>query len=191
MSLKARLKRLEAQVEWLEFDGMLRVCELKLELIDKKRQIADHLAANPEAAALFAAAGITSIRPTPRPLSPVDLVKGISSPARASEGTEGGARRAEGDSVSQQEDRYRDDYRVPLRPCGPPPPAGEAIVRPSPPEPPPLALPPKAEVWTHDPPEHMQIAPVRWRMRTAEDDWEDENDEEEDEYEYHDPLSYV
>jgi hypothetical protein len=70
MSLKARLKRLEAQVEWLEFDGMLRVCELKLELIDKKRQIADHLAANPEAAALFAAAGITSIRPTPRPSPP-------------------------------------------------------------------------------------------------------------------------
>jgi hypothetical protein len=70
VSLKARLKRLEAAVEWLEFDGMLRVCELKLELIDKKRQIADHLAANPEAAALFAAAGITSIRLTPRPAPP-------------------------------------------------------------------------------------------------------------------------
>jgi hypothetical protein len=54
MSLKARLKRLEAAVEWLELDGMLRVCELKLELIDKKRQIADHLAANPEAAAAIA-----------------------------------------------------------------------------------------------------------------------------------------
>ena len=85
MSLKARLKRLEAQVEWLEVDGMLRLCELKLELIDKERQIADHLAANPEAAALFAAAGITFIRPTPRPppplLPPINLVKEISSPA--------------------------------------------------------------------------------------------------------------
>jgi hypothetical protein len=60
MSLKARLKRLEAQVEWLEVDGMLRVCELKFELIDKERQIADHLAVNPEAAALFAAPALRS-----------------------------------------------------------------------------------------------------------------------------------
>jgi len=80
MSLKARLKRLEAQVEWLEFDGMLRVCELKLELIDKKRQIADHLAANPEAAALFAAAGITSIRPTPRPPPPLQIPPPLAPP---------------------------------------------------------------------------------------------------------------
>jgi len=173
MSLKARLKRLEAQVEWLEFDGMLRACELRLELIDKMRQIADHLAANPEAA------GITPIRPTPRPLSQVDLVEEIPSPAG------GGARRAEGDSVSQHEDRYRDDYRVPLRPCGPPPPAGEEVVRPSPP-----ALPPKVEVWTHDPPKHMQIEKVIWRMRTLQDDLDDgEDDEREDDY--YDPLSYA
>jgi hypothetical protein len=41
MSLKARLKRLEAAVEWLEFDGMLRACELKFEILDRKREIAE------------------------------------------------------------------------------------------------------------------------------------------------------
>ena len=153
MSLKARLKRLEAQVEWLEFDGMLRMCELKLELIDKKRQIADHLAANPEAAALFAAAGITSIRPTPRPPAP--------SPA------------------------------PPLPPARPP---SYELLRPPPPPPapppPPPELPPKAEVWTHDPREHMRIEKVTWRVRTPQDDFDDdEEDEREDDY--YDPLSYA
>ena len=29
----------------------------------------------------------------------------------------------------------------------------------------------------YDPPEHMQIRPVTWRLRTAEDDWEDDDDD--------------
>jgi hypothetical protein len=67
VSLKARIRGLEAKVEWLEQWGELRKIELQFKLQQKKREIADRLAANPKAAALFAAAGITSIRPTPPP----------------------------------------------------------------------------------------------------------------------------
>jgi hypothetical protein len=70
VSLKARIRGLEAKVEWLEQWGELRKIELQFKLQQKKREIADRLAANPKAAALFAAAGITSIRPTPRPAPP-------------------------------------------------------------------------------------------------------------------------
>ena len=182
MSLKARLKRLEAQVKWLEFDGMLRLCELKLELLDKKRQIADHLAANPEAAALFAAVGITSIRPTPRPLSPVNLVKEISSPAGRG-GPQGrrGTRSLNTNIATVMKTESPSALRAP-------PPAGEEsrVVRPSPPERPPPESPPKTEAWTHDPPEHMQIEKVTWRMRTSQDDLDDDDDG--DDEEYCDPL---
>jgi hypothetical protein len=70
VSLKARIRGLEAKVEWLETRGELRKIELQFKLQQKKREIADRLAANPKAAALFAAAGIKSIRPTPRPAPP-------------------------------------------------------------------------------------------------------------------------
>jgi hypothetical protein len=43
---------------------------------------------------------------------------------------------------------------------------------------------------TQDPPEHMQIEKVTWRQRTLQDDFDDdENDEREDDY--YDPLSYA
>jgi hypothetical protein len=73
VSLKARIRGLEAKVEWLEQWGELRKIELQFKLQQKKREIADRLAANPKAAALFAAAGITFIRPTPRPAPPPPL----------------------------------------------------------------------------------------------------------------------
>jgi hypothetical protein len=73
VSLKARIRGLEAKVEWLETRGELRKIELQFKLQQKKREIADRLAANPKAAALFAAAGITFIRPTPRPAPPPPL----------------------------------------------------------------------------------------------------------------------
>jgi hypothetical protein len=32
------------------------------------------------------------------------------------------------------------------------------------------------ETWTHDPPEHMQIEKVIWRMRMPQDDLDDEDE---------------
>jgi hypothetical protein len=177
MSLKARLKRLEAQVEWLEVDGMLRVCELKFELIDKERQIADHLAVNPEAAALFAAAGITFIRPTPPPppLSRVNLVEEISSPARASEGTEGGGPQGRRGTRSSNTNIAHLKSTESLSALWAAPPAGEEVVRPSPPEPSPPALPPR----------RMQLSPVTRRLRDSPRDRNDSSRPEEDYYGYH------
>jgi hypothetical protein len=56
-------------------------------------------------------------------------------------------------------------------------PAGKEVALPSPPEPPPT----KAEAWTHNPPEHMQIEKVTWRMRTPQDDLDDDDG-------YYDPF---
>jgi hypothetical protein len=67
MSLKARLKRLEAEVEWLGIWGALRVAELKFELPEKKKEIGDFLADHPEKAAYLASIGVTCVKPTPRP----------------------------------------------------------------------------------------------------------------------------
>jgi hypothetical protein len=38
------------------------------------------------------------------------------------------------------------------------------------------APPPKTEVWTHNPPEHLQIEKVIWRMRGPQDDLDEEEE---------------
>jgi hypothetical protein len=151
VSLKGRIRGLEARIEWLETRGELRKIELQFKLQQKKREIADRLAANPKAAALFAAAGITSIRPTPRP--PPPSPPPLPPPPQLSPMEPPAALRA-------------------------PPPAGEEIVRPPTPAPS-----PKAEALTHDPPEHLRIEKVTWRMRGPQDDLDDEEEDE-----YYDPL---
>jgi hypothetical protein len=45
MRLKARLKRLEAKVKWLQLEGRLRSVELRLKILNRTRQIAEHHAA--------------------------------------------------------------------------------------------------------------------------------------------------
>jgi hypothetical protein len=67
MSLKARLTRLEREVEWLKWDGWLRMLELQLALFEKKKEIGDFLADHPEKAAYLASIGVTCVKPTPRP----------------------------------------------------------------------------------------------------------------------------
>ena len=56
----------------------------------------------------------------------------------------------------------------------------------SPPEEPVAAPSPKEEVWTHDPPEQLQIEKVAWRRRGPEDDLADEEEDE-----YYDPLKHA
>jgi hypothetical protein len=123
MRLKARLKRLEAEVRWLQLEGRLRSVELRLKILDRECQLAKHKAARQAKAA----------RPSERPQ---------------------------------------------LSPPPPPPP----IVRRTAAE---MPAPPRAspreesfvQPFDYDPPEHMQIRPVRWRIRGPDDHyWEDDND---------------
>ena len=47
MSLRARLRRCRAQLEWLDTYGPLRLCELQLKELELKQQIQARLAAKP------------------------------------------------------------------------------------------------------------------------------------------------
>jgi hypothetical protein len=151
MSLKARLRSLEAKVDWLERYGELRKVEQALEYRQSVKEVVDRLTANPTAAARF---GIT------------DLPRG---------------RLALADAVAAGRAAVV-DAAVPAAPRQRPPTPPERPPPDSPPEKP-VAAPsphtssPKTEAWTHDPPEHMQIAKVTWRRRGPQDDLD--NDEEE------------
>jgi hypothetical protein len=128
MSLKARIRGLEAKVEWLERWGELRKVEQALKYRASVKKIVDYLTANPKVAVRLGIAD--QVRAQPEHLDLADA------------------------------------------PPEPQPP--EPLPEDSAPSP---ALPPKPEVWTHDPPEHMQIEKVTWRMRGPQDDLDDEEDE--------------
>ena len=161
MSLKARIRSLEAKVEWLERWGELRQVDKALKYRQSVKQIVDFLEANPTAAARLGVADLTRVRPG-RP----DLAD-VLARARAAQA----------------------DADVPAPPRPPPPPPPELPPPDSPPEKPatapPPASPPKTEAWTHDPPEHLQIEKVTWRMRGPQDDLDDDDEQEDD---YYDPL---
>ena len=155
MSLKARLRSLEAKVEWLERWGELRKVESALKYRQSTRQIVDQLEANPKAAARLGVADMVGTRPgrsAGRTLADV-IADGRARAARA-------------------------DAAVPAA-TGPPlekPPKKPAAAPSPPPSPLPMSS-PKTEAWTHDPPEHMQIEKVTWRRRGPEDDLDDEEEE--------------
>jgi hypothetical protein len=154
MSLKARIRGLEAKVEWLERWGELRKVEQALKYRESVKKIVDYLTANPKAAERLGVGDLVRAQP-----GHLDLADAIAR-ARAQAAAADAAERA---------------TTGPPKPPPPKPPPPE----PSPenPVPPPPALPPKAEAWTHDPPEHMQIEKVTWRMRGPQDDLDDEEEE--------------
>lgn len=65
MSLKARLRKVEAGVRWLETEGIFRKIELQWKLLQKKQEIADTLARDPAAAARWRELGIDDGLPPP------------------------------------------------------------------------------------------------------------------------------
>jgi hypothetical protein len=154
MSLKARIRGLEVKVEWLERCGELRKMEQVLKHHQTMRQVVDQLSANPAAAARLGLAGL--VRVPPGRTADAKLIDAMA---------RGRARAGQADAA------------VPAAPRHPPP---------LPPEPPPeeptSESPPKAEAWTHDPPEQMQVEKVTWRMRGPRDDLDDEEEDEYDEY---------
>ena len=149
MSLMARLRRIEAGIEWLEADGMRRVFRSHFRFLETKGHIEARLAWEPGnvwARALAPAFGV-ELPPMPPPVvrPPPPVV--YPSPAPPAP-----------------------PPAVPLPPPSPLP--ASVVVAPPPPKPPPKPEPPPE---THDIPEHMQVRPVTWRQRGPQDvdDWDD------------------
>jgi hypothetical protein len=76
VSLRARLWRLEGQVDWLHKWGEYRLAKAELDYRDMKRKVRDALARDPDAAAKWAAAGYPGeflpprAPPRPPPMAP-------------------------------------------------------------------------------------------------------------------------
>jgi hypothetical protein len=118
VSLKARVRRLQADVEWMRWWGRLRQVEHRMKLLEiqRAREAAEKRRATP------------ILREAPAPAAP------------------------RGEAVSA----------AVARPPPTPEPSGKAS-----PMPPPLAAP--VQPFIPDPPPEMQIRPVTWRFRTAQD----------------------
>ena len=156
-ALRRRVLALDRQVRWLETEGALINIELRFKILEKKQEIADRLATDPAAAAIWESAGCMADLPPPRvkprpPLPPP----------------------------------------LPLPPPAPEPPREQPVAAVPPPVPAPRPPPPEPPaVRTYDPPEHMQIRPVRWCLRDATDYFDDDvddNDTPEDDDDY-DPFA--
>jgi hypothetical protein len=79
MRLKARLRRLERDVEWLRFWGALRVIEMKLELIEKQKALEAHR----ERRAQAERRPPPCPRPSPRPKAEAPPPPPVASPPEA------------------------------------------------------------------------------------------------------------
>ena len=158
MSLKARIKRLEREVQWLKYEGWARSLEMRMKLMEHATALKAHKAAQKAKAAAEKA---------PRPRRSAGHAPPAAEPPRPEEPRE--VRRLEGPATemalvpTKALSLLRADRDASLRDA----PQGEAK-RASTVEP---------EPFVYDPPEHMQIRPVTWRLRTAEDDWDDDDDD--------------
>ena len=155
MSLKARIGRLEREVHWLKYEGWVRSLEMRMKLMETMTALAAHKAAQKEKAAAEKA---------PRPRLSAGHAPPAADPSRPEEPRD--ARRLEGPATEMVlVPTLRD---ASLRDA----PRGEVVVGSEG-----VASPPVEPPFVYDPPEHMQIRPVTWRLRTAEDDWEDDDDD--------------
>ena len=178
MRHKARLKRLEADVRWLWTDGVANWAEGWFDFVDKKKQLEDYLAAHPEAARKAREAGYGELirlppvpAPSPRPEEPREarrLEGPVTSTVPGPTLRDASLRDApQGEVVGVEQGDAKEsprpeEARNARRLEGP---GTGAVADPgAPPHP-------------YDPPEHMQIRPVTWRLRTAEDDWDDDDDD--------------
>jgi hypothetical protein len=154
VSLQARIRGLEARVEWLERWGELRKVEQALKYRRSVKQVVDRLTANPTAAARLGVADMVGTLPGRDTASLADRIARSRLAVRPSTG--------------------------PPKPSPPGSPSRDSPPPEPPPEEPVAAPPPKTKVWTHDPPAHLQIEKVTWRRRGPEDDFDDEEDEYDD-----------
>ncbi|SKA27328.1 hypothetical protein SAMN02745126_04641 [Enhydrobacter aerosaccus] len=154
MRLKGRLRRLEAQVAWLSSEGELRACALRLEALEKMQEISDHLARDPAAAARWKAAGFSIALPPPRvserrfPLM-ARLEPAAALPLTAPLLLPGERSPMDASDLSSSAAPPTEERR------------GKADI------------PEMSDQAPLDPPEHMQIRPITWRIR-GPDDWDDD-----------------
>jgi hypothetical protein len=187
VSLRARIKRLETQVEWLDENGELRLLEIEWKLLQMKEQIS---ARDPVRARRlgFLPPLPVPVTPPPEPTKP--------HPEEPSAARRQGAferlrsKRPEGSEPAPPvEPTLRDaalraapqgeEVRVELPVVATPPPP------PKPPEPEPV------KPFTYDPPPEMQIRPVFWRKRGTRDYEDDEDDMYGKCIVDYDPLGYL
>jgi hypothetical protein len=162
MPLMARLRRIEAGIEWLEIKGMLRLCTTKIKRLELKRKVEASLARNPGNEIMRdcgVSLGVT-LPPLPKPPPPAPVVRPLPPappPPHAQPHPEesGEARRLEGWAMGEVQVRILRDAVLRTAP------RDEVVRVPS---------------ETHDIPEHMQIRPVQWRQRGPQDvdDWDED-----------------
>lgn len=188
MSLKARLRRLEAEVAWLGSEGEARLMETKMRILDLRAAIAsrrpdlarrhgwEEAPRSVPAATVDAASG--SAAPAPAP-APVEAPPVSSAPVVPIERAI--APRVEGGDRAPATGPPRDRASGPLpEPAGLPLPGVVSAPLPEPPPAPP-ELPP--EPWhAPDIPEHMQIRPVFWRASSSAYDIVEPHRPEDDDY---------
>ena len=173
MSLRARIKRLEPEVGWLNENGALCVLEIKMKI---RGMLAQIHARDPELArglGFVPPPGQKREKPPPRPT--VAAAPGVAPPDGAVlvESFAGGRARIE---------------PVPPEPVTPPPvlPEPEATGAP--------AAPPEetfVQPFHYDPPPEMQIRPVTWRRRRPQDYVDDPDDMYGRCIVDYDPLAYL
>ncbi len=157
MSVGTRLKRLEAQVEWLDENGALRLLEIEWKLLQMKEQIS---ARDPALARRlgFLPEPAKPLQPAPRPLDEEVRIAPPPEPTKPHPEERRVAARLEG---SEPAPRSRPILR-------------DASLRSAPQD---EAAPvPLVQPFTYDPPPEMQIRPVTWRRRGPQD-YEDDSDD--------------
>jgi hypothetical protein len=85
MALMARLRRIEAGIEWLETEGMFRLCRAQFKWLKMKEQIEARLARDPgdEGARRVAPYLGVKLPPLPKPPAPAPLVRQPAPPTPA------------------------------------------------------------------------------------------------------------
>ncbi len=153
--LRRRVLALDRRVRWLETEGALINIEAMFKVLEMKQEIADRIATDPVAAAKWVEAGYEIGLPPPRVKPRPPLPPPLPPPPPP---------------------------RPPEPPREQPPTAAPPVAAAPPPAPAPRPPPESpAPTWQpYDPPEHMQIRPVRWRLRGAEDYLDDDDDPPED-----------
>ena len=88
MRHRGRLRRLEADVRWLETEGVIRRADIRLQIAKKTQEMADYLATNPAIAKKFPFLVDGLPRPSPhlRPRAPAP-VAGAEKPPEDTPGT--------------------------------------------------------------------------------------------------------
>ncbi len=173
-ALRRRVLALDRQVRWLETEGALIGIELRFKILEKKQEIADRLAADPETAAMWKAAGCMDDLPPPRVtprLPPPPPEAESPHPEELRE-----ARRLEGCATNKVLAHTLRDATLRAAP------QGEVVCRPPSPEPPqkpppepPVEAPMQPVVEPYVP---IQRGLVRWRHREATDYHDDDDDDD-------------